>query len=194
VSKQRATEIKVLPTYHGGVLFRSRLEARWAVFFDAMCIPWVYEQEGFDLGNDGPYLPDFWLPHIEAFWEVKGATPTEQEERLAARLATTTGKMVYIAFGPIGLAQQWDGECKDCSCRVDNDSARAHFPGTGGDSPYLWCQCPVCKKTGLNFDARAARLGCGHVPDNVHPDKWYQPHTEALHRAYIAAKRARFGT
>jgi hypothetical protein len=41
-----------------GYRFRSRLEARWAVFFQTLGLQWEYEPEGFDLGNE-LYLPDF---------------------------------------------------------------------------------------------------------------------------------------
>ncbi len=52
---------KIIETIYNGHLFRSRLEARWAVFFDRLGIVWEYEYEGFNL--DGvKYLPDFWLP------------------------------------------------------------------------------------------------------------------------------------
>lgn len=50
-------------------MFRSRLEARWAVFFDSLKIEWEYEPEGYDL--DGVwYLPDFRLAKL-GFAEVK---------------------------------------------------------------------------------------------------------------------------
>lgn len=50
--------IKAIDTKYKGFLFRSRLEARWAVFFDVMNIDWEYESEGYDV--DGVwYLPDF---------------------------------------------------------------------------------------------------------------------------------------
>jgi hypothetical protein len=39
--------IKPIETRYKGYRFRSRLEARWAVFFDTMEIPWEYEKEGF---------------------------------------------------------------------------------------------------------------------------------------------------
>lgn len=54
--------IKAIETRYKGYRFRSRLEARWAVFFDEMELRWEYEPEGFNLGNDGLYLPDFRLP------------------------------------------------------------------------------------------------------------------------------------
>lgn len=51
--------IKAIETYYNGYKFRSRLEARWAVFFDALGVKYEYEPQGFDLGNGSRYLPDF---------------------------------------------------------------------------------------------------------------------------------------
>lgn len=63
--------IGAIQTEYKGYLFRSRLEARWAVFFDALGIEWKYETEGYEI--DGKrYLPDFWLPAADAWVEVKG--------------------------------------------------------------------------------------------------------------------------
>lgn len=50
--------IKAIETSYGGCKFRSRLEARWAVFFDYLEWRWEYEPEGFQL-KSGWYLPDF---------------------------------------------------------------------------------------------------------------------------------------
>lgn len=73
--------IKAIETRYKGYRFRSRLEARWAVFFDALGIEYRYEPEGFKkvLGEDDDpnpecvlYLPDFYLPKTETWVEVKG--------------------------------------------------------------------------------------------------------------------------
>ncbi|MGI4260857.1 hypothetical protein ACR2VJ_27600 [Klebsiella pneumoniae] len=48
-----------IETHYKGYRFRSRLEARWAVFFDHLGLSWEYEPEGFDLGDGVWYLPDF---------------------------------------------------------------------------------------------------------------------------------------
>ena len=61
---------KAIETVYSGYKFRSRLEARWAVFFDACGIPYQYEPEGFDLGNRY-YLPDFYLPWWNCYVEIK---------------------------------------------------------------------------------------------------------------------------
>jgi hypothetical protein len=50
--------LKAIDTPYRGHLFRSRLEARWAVFFDNLGLSWEYEVEGYDLG-ELRYLPDF---------------------------------------------------------------------------------------------------------------------------------------
>jgi hypothetical protein len=67
--------INAIETLYAGCRFRSRLEARWAVFFDHLGVPWQYEPQGFMVGSEGhqrPYLPDFYLPGIGTWVEVKG--------------------------------------------------------------------------------------------------------------------------
>ena len=53
------TDIKPIETVYNGYRFRSRLEARWAVFFDALEVEYEYEPEGFLLPSGNKYLPDF---------------------------------------------------------------------------------------------------------------------------------------
>lgn len=62
--------IKPIETVYNGYRFRSRLEARWAVFFDTAYILYQYEPEGFDLRGEY-YLPDFYLPDFEIYVEIK---------------------------------------------------------------------------------------------------------------------------
>lgn len=52
-------KIEPIQTYYKGYKFRSRLEARWAVFFDTLGIKYEYEPEGYVLNNGKWYLPDF---------------------------------------------------------------------------------------------------------------------------------------
>ena len=53
------TEIKPIETIYRGYRFRSRLEARWAVFLDSLGVTYEYEPEGFRLPDGSMYLPDF---------------------------------------------------------------------------------------------------------------------------------------
>ena len=64
-------EIKAIETEYNGYRFRSRLEARWAVFFDAAKIKYEYEPEGFEFADGTRYLPDFYLPDEDMYVEVK---------------------------------------------------------------------------------------------------------------------------
>lgn len=73
-------QIKPIETKYKGYRFRSRLEARWAVFFDALGISWEYEKEGYDLGDAGYYLPDFYLPQFDAWAEVKPSYESKTRE------------------------------------------------------------------------------------------------------------------
>lgn len=75
--------LKAIETEYKGYRFRSRLEARWAVFFDAIGLRWEYEPEGIVLNDGTHYLPDFFLPDFHCYFEVKRknikGTPEEKE-------------------------------------------------------------------------------------------------------------------
>jgi len=62
--------MKAIKTKYNGYEFRSRLEARWAVFFTELNIAWEYELEGFENGQTR-YLPDFYLPDYDLWIEIK---------------------------------------------------------------------------------------------------------------------------
>ena len=93
-------EIKVIATKYKGILFRSRLEARWAVFMDNLGIEWCYEFEGYDM-NGIYYLPDFWLPTFDggSFLEVKPKKVTDIEKQKCYMLCLGSGNNVILAEG-----------------------------------------------------------------------------------------------
>jgi hypothetical protein len=72
--------IAAIPTCYNGYRFRSRLEARWAVFFDRIGLGYEYEPEGFQVGNVR-YLPDFRVRDLMCYVEIKpkGSTPSEKQ-------------------------------------------------------------------------------------------------------------------
>ena len=80
--------LKAIETEYRGYRFRSRLEARWAVFFDACGVKWEYEPEGYDLGDGLYYLPDFLLHGVEGrisgdlYVEVKGRMNDEDAGKM----------------------------------------------------------------------------------------------------------------
>jgi hypothetical protein len=99
------TQIKAIPTEYAGCRFRSRLEARWAVFFDTLGIKWQYEHEGYQT-SAGWYLPDFSISmeHVQPtevefrmlFAEVKGAEIRQGEADRCAALTGPGGLDAYV--------------------------------------------------------------------------------------------------
>ena len=113
--------IKPIPTEYKGILFRSRLEARWAVFFDELYLEWEYEVNGFDL--DGTwYLPDFWLPQVKMWAEVKPIKFSDEESRKCKLLAEQSGFECLELIGQPGDKPYW-----------------AHVPPSNGYSMRDYC-------------------------------------------------------
>lgn len=75
--------IKPIQTRYNNYRFRSRLEARWAYFFDLLKLNWVYEPEGFVLPGGAHYLPDFLVVSpqgIKQWYEIKPEHITSDEK------------------------------------------------------------------------------------------------------------------
>lgn len=147
--------IKPIQTEYGGYLFRSRLEARWAVFFDACGVAWEYEPEGYDLGNGIHYLPDFLLRNVQLggfgfgsefseirslYVEVKGQmTQPDSEKIMRFYKAGLTGEYHGISDTPVLVlgdipAGTTLAELQSCvneeSCRPSPWAARSFHFGT----------------------------------------------------------------
>ena len=162
-------------TKYKGYRFRSRLEARWAVFFDALGLEWLYEPDPFDLhfdyedfiedfdmdeeellelhpgvpqtlkvldGRRYSYLPDFYLPELNYWIEVKGTNPNTAEEPSPGR--------AYIFYGNIPWPFPERGNA-------------VGFMGAGGPGGIsfgperlwaslglCWQQCRLCTKIGIS--------------------------------------------
>jgi len=87
-----------IETKYGCCIFRSRLEARWAVLFTHLKIHYEYEPEGFNL-PDQRYLPDFYFPQIRMFGEVKPRPFERHEITKAFQLAEATQCPVLMLVG-----------------------------------------------------------------------------------------------
>jgi len=114
-------ELKPIETLYGSYRFRSRLEARWAVFFDVIGIEWRYEPEGFDLmevkiphqpeysdpsGKPLWYLPDFYLPKQDYWIEIKPQRPTRGGVIMIERLLVASRKKGFIFWGNIRFSEE----------------------------------------------------------------------------------------
>lgn len=93
---------KAIQTVYNNYKFRSRLEARWAVFFDKLGINYEYESEGYELSDGTRYLPDFYLPEEHVFIEIKGEYPTEEYKKMLGVFAESTGDALLLISGSPG--------------------------------------------------------------------------------------------
>lgn len=105
--------MRAIETEYRGCRFRSRLEARWAVFFDALDIEWLYEPEGFEKvywEEEGPirYLPDFFLPRSKTWVEVKGRLKKGDSDKMA--------KMLDWCSPMEGIDDSYDSDAKNGAC------------------------------------------------------------------------------
>ena len=157
-------EIKPIQTEYNGYRFRSRLEARWAVFFDAMGIKYEYEPEGFVLPSGKQYLPDFkvkcWGKRgeigdepFDLYIEVKGDMNEHDENKIKEFAGSPfdenglcneqlKDKMhPVLVVGPItsDLPGEWY-MCKDIFYNystIDGDEFGA-FPCASDGKMFLW--------------------------------------------------------
>ncbi len=107
-----------VPTRYGDTTFRSRLEADWAATLDGNGIRWEYEPETLTLDSGTLYLPDFWLPELGTWIEVKGPgiPRTEKAEELArTRTCRCEGSCTcrwpggeFVLLGKPSLASDWN--------------------------------------------------------------------------------------
>lgn len=99
--------MKAIQTRYKGYRFRSRLEARWTVFFDALGVRWEYEPEGYVDDNGRCYLPDFLLAgrlfvEIKPMWlPDEGIVPLirDSREKWGGFLAGDPTNDLLVFFG-----------------------------------------------------------------------------------------------
>ena len=193
--------MRAIETRYKGYRFRSRLEARWAVFFETAGVKWQYEPEGFETPS-GRYLPDFFLPEVGGgLWvEVKGQKPSEDELEKLKHVVGFTGfhgvfardipSQDQINSGPSDFPGVYDWSawaiCGLCT-KFDDESLTRSTVSDFFDAPYVFCVCPVTGEVGFEFDGRGGRV------TRLGPDeKAYSWDHPKLVKAYAAARSARF--
>lgn len=203
--------IQALQTAYRNHRFRSRLEARWAVFFDALGIPWQYEPQGYALPaltehaaccfevrvgkacyclqDLGAYLPDFFLPTLYsdgAWFEVKGIEPTLLERAKLGRLGLLTDKWTLLAWGSMPAGDESDlGDSRD---RSGIDTV---------DDINFWPTMCQCGEFSIEYEGRVERscsLGrrCPAYYAASQPAWMSGPGHPRIRQAYAAARSARF--
>lgn len=166
--------IRSIEAIYDGYRFRSRTEARWAVFLKTLGVSFQYEAEGLDL--DGAwYLPDFWIADWDGFVEVKN----DKSDPLAGfyicvKLSELSGKRVLLINGVPSdytmLAWNIDGEFAPARFSQCRKCTAVYIEEHGGDSAYALELCDA---------------SC------TNSDKWPTPGAHLI-TAIEAAQQARF--
>ena len=195
--------LKPIETRAYGCRFRSRLEARYAVFMTELGVEWKYEPEGFSL-ESGNYLPDFFLPRVRengTWLEIKPhgqgsyfgfcaslgeGMPQIHDARLGefADLAQNASQSFYVAYGLPSDAY------------LSSSSPDWYEEGMleAPWDPFMWCICGCGKTAGIQFDGRGGRIQCRHTKGcyEFGGDKGYSHEHPLIVRAVTAARSARF--
>lgn len=209
--------IKPIETVYNGYRFRSRLEARWAVFFDALGIEYEYEPEGYEYGEDEemgikPYrwLPDFRLTSEDNLLvEVKGSDGQLKNDWDKLSIAVdfhstpaSEGLLILgdipnpndVGFGavPIFSYLEWYKGVKcDYAAFVDN-AADGHHVVRGRDALHYY----VYSYEGDKIEACYATGGFGYMPScvttKVRIPRLLSNEFTNLKAAYAKARQARF--
>ena len=195
------TNLRAIETSYAGCHFRSRIEARWAVFFDRLGIEWEHESQGyrsaFEVGPETRrinYLPDFHLPKLDLYIEVKPAMPDHVDPEGVKRWQHFAGT----------VAMDWERgrTAMFCGPIPNPDTVDCYGPPRAhewyeqtvvmlGDWHAAWCVCPAGLHYDIQFQARGGRIHCG-CP-RIQDDRAYLTGNDPrILAAYRAARSARF--
>ena len=199
--------MKAIETIYNGYRFRSRLEARWAVFFDNLEIAYEYEPQGFVMNSGVQYLPDFYLPSFHCYFEVKHR-PSKIIRNLLPYddFADAIGTLAYesevnnefagiIAFGDPSDHYMW------IFCKEDRNGEITQY-----DAPVVFEKDPRTKDIYLlawdddDSGSKVFRTGFSQASDQIpmfHDSRYW--HVKAFHgvhddiiQAETQARQARF--
>ncbi|MEU2996851.1 hypothetical protein ABZ684_04640 [Streptomyces sp. NPDC006995] len=182
--------IEALPTWYGGTTFRSALEASWAATLDTLRIAWEYEPETITLPSGATYIPDFKLPDIGAWLEVKGTGVPRVEKAVEfgkslacdceSRACTCRwygGELVLIGHPPAPYSAWSDprfADTENINYRAMANAQRRHgghpnWTSTRGRTAWL-TRCHDCNR-GTWFDSAQCRACRGPLAGS----RGYQP-------------------
>lgn len=179
-----------IDTEYAGFSFRSRLEARWAVFLDVYGVEYRYEPEGFVLpwrlnpewapSKRFQYLPDFHLPTLDLWGEVKGSWTAHERVKTLNGAAALSAAGTDVLLLPDVFRQPRGGSNRPWRLHLREGAlwARA-WPPMPGDAPELVAHEHDPSVLPASVDLlRGYRAGLPAPPDYQH--------------AARAAQRARF--
>jgi hypothetical protein len=176
-------EAEASKTSYKGELFRSDLEARWAVFYWEMGLAWTYTENPVEFDSES-FEPDFYLRRPDLWTIVSRMFPTSEEKAKASALARRSGDPVYLFYGEIPEPHPID-------TRWYSASALAFFEDGTMDEAYWWCECPNCQGAGIAFEGRAGNLPCRCLRRKAPGTDYSHCYSGRILSAYRAAREAK---
>ena len=208
--------IKAIETSYKGYRFRSRLEARWGVFFDALDIKWEYESEGFDLHEQGHQTIEVFRSsarkeyaelsdaemHVRSFWsgeEINLLDELLQNKKAYYLPDFHIPSLGFVEIKPYQGYASWGNNF--VLPKLQGAILLHGTPGTQSDEcyevctfydvPYFLGYCPICKSFGYGFMGWAERIckdykACGHYQKDDLSE------SRPMLNAITAARSARF--
>lgn len=145
--------IKAIETVYNGYRFRSRLEARWAVFFDTLGVKYEYETANLCDATGHRYLPDFLLPDQYVWLEIKPVMPDEKYINRLLGVAeaikrdySLRAQLIALSVGDPWLdpnTRQHAYQLLRPSAHFDRGNSQFSFV-LDSKWPLFWVECPCC--------------------------------------------------
>lgn len=154
--------IKPIPMTFRGVRFRSTLEADWAATLESWDIHWLYEPEAVRVAQGPDYLPDFWLPSLHVWAEVKG--PLDDRIHKPRELQRALEE---------DHEGEWDFTCPFVVILRPSSNGTAVWEGALEKQDPVLVLCPNCQHFG--FMDYAAAWRCRRYCKNETNKFWNEP-------------------
>lgn len=150
----REYKIKPKKTKYGPNIFESVLEARWAVFFDCLGINYIYEPECAEVETGCRVVhhkPDFLLPELRKYIEIKPSKPYRKENIKAAGWSKYIGDIIILFnLNPPSekVENGWLFSYEElCSTPIIFED-------------FCWGECPRCGHIDLEEYGQITSCGC----------------------------------
>src|SRR5262245_9203813 len=131
--------VSAIATWYQGKEYRSRTEARWALWFDEVGIPFRHEEQPYGVDGRG-YLPDFHLRDRALDVEIKrdGFAIDGMSDRMFQAYADGSERRLLVISGwPVVAADD-----------TDDWYGKLYLPRRAS-MPAVFVECPNCHRVGV---------------------------------------------
>ena len=173
------TQLKTLPCKYKEIEYRSKTEARVAEeVFDRHQIKFLYETETYNFDGE-LYSPDFYLPEIKTFIEVKGATDSDlsKPQKLLKTLQDQweDKRLLTEYWNPSGYSSNtdgyvsWEWDQPFMVIAVFSDGTFKSVDEEGNQTDVFFTKCAECNSWQfIHTSAFYACRKCGHHDEHHH--------------------------